>query len=87
MEINGDVLTIDIDMSMEEILEFEEFIRPRIDYIEVVEVEENGLLRSPTLLSLLASLKRTRPELQIPFLDKKVISSPIYGIVHWIYHD
>lgn len=87
MEFNGDILTIDIDMSMEEIIEFEEFIRPRIDYVEVIEVEEKGLLRSMSLLSILASLKKTKPELQIPFLDKKAISSPIYGIVHWIYHD
>lgn len=87
MEFNGDVLTIDVDMSMEDILEFEEFIRPRIDYVEVIEVEENGLLRSPTLLSILVSLKRTRPELKIPFLEKKMISSPEYGKIHWICHD
>ena len=87
MEFNGDVLTIGIDMSMEDILEFEEFIRPRIDYVEVIEVEEGGLLRSPTLLSILVSLKRTRPELQIPFLEKKEISSPEYGRVHWMCHD
>ncbi len=87
MEFNGDVLTIDIDMSMEDILEFEEFIRTRIDYVEVIEVEENGLLRSPTLLSILASLKRTKPELKIPFLEKKILCSPEDGTIYWTYHD
>ncbi|WP_310441295.1 hypothetical protein [Sulfurimonas sp.] len=87
MEINGDTLTIDLDMSMDEIVEFEEFIRPRIEYIEKIEIEENGLLKSSALLSLLVSIKKTRPEMEIPFLDKGWTMSPTYGTVHWIYHD
>ena len=87
MEFNGDVLTIDINMSMEEIIEFEEFIRSRIDYIETIEIDETGILTSSALISILVSLKRTRPELQITFLDKKMTSSPAYGKIHWICHD
>ena len=30
MEFNGDILTVDINMSLAEIKEFEEFIRPRL---------------------------------------------------------
>ncbi len=87
MEFNGDVLTVDMNMSMEEIKEFEEFIRPRIDYIETVEVEEEGVLKSSAFLAILVSLKRTKPELQIPFLDKKMLNSQVHGKIHWICHD
>ncbi|MFA6136496.1 MAG: hypothetical protein WC667_00280 [Sulfurimonas sp.] len=87
MEFNGDALMIDMDMSMEEIIKFEEFIRPRIDFIETIEVEEEGALKSSALLSILVSLKKTRPELQIPFLEKRLSISPAYGTIHWTCHD
>jgi hypothetical protein len=84
MEFNGDILTVDMDMSMEEIKEFEEFIRSRIDYIEVIEVEATGALKSSALLAILSSLKKTRPELQIPFLEARMTTSEVYGKIHWI---
>ena len=87
MEFDGDALTIDLSMSMEEIKKFEAFVRPRIDYIDRIEVEEGGVLKSSALLALLASLKKTRHELIIPFLDKAVTSSEAYGTIHWICHD
>ncbi|MCX6051476.1 MAG: hypothetical protein NTZ60_03090 [Campylobacterales bacterium] len=87
MEFNGDVLTLDTDMSMDEIREFEEFIRPRMDYIEVIEVEETSSLKCSAFISILASLKRTKPELQIHFLEKGMTISPVYGKIHWICHD
>ncbi len=87
MEFNGDALMIDTDMSMEEIIKFEEFIRPRIDFIETIEVEEGCALKSSALLSILVSLKKTRPKLQIPFLEKGLSIAPAYGTIHWIYHD
>ena len=87
MEFNGDVLTIDSSMSMEEIVEFEIFIRPRLEYIEMIEVSDEGALKCSALLSILSSLKRTKSDLKIPFLDKRAISSPEYGTIHWICHD
>ena len=87
MEFNGDVLTIDSSMSMDELLEFEAFIRPRLEYIEMIEVLDTGALKSSALLSLLSSLKRTKRDLTIPFLDKRAVSSPEYGTIHWICHD
>jgi len=87
MELDGDALTIDLSMGMEEIKEFEAFVRPRIDYIDRIEVEEGGVLKSSLLLALLASLKKTRREIIIPFLDKGVISSAAYGTIHWKCHD
>lgn len=87
MEFNGDILTIDIDMSMDEIIEFEDFIRTRLDYIDTIEVKEEGTFKSSALLSILYSLKKTKPELQISFLQKGVVTSPEYGTIHWICHD
>jgi hypothetical protein len=87
MEFDGDTLTVDADMSMDEIVEFEEFIRSRIDYVEVIEVEESGALQSSSLLSLLASLKKTRPELRIPYLENGISDKEEYGKIHWICHD
>jgi hypothetical protein len=87
MQFDGDLLTIGLDMSMEEIREFEQFVRPRLEYLETIEIEEGTHLRSSALLALLVSLKRTRPELKIPFLDQGVTTSSAYGTLHWMCHD
>jgi hypothetical protein len=87
MEFDGDALTIDLSMDMEEIREFEAFVRPRLEYIETIEIEEGTLLKSSSLLALLVSLKRSRPELKIPFLEQGMTSSDVYGTLHWMYHD
>jgi hypothetical protein len=87
MQFDGDVLTIGLDMPMEEIREFEQFVRPRLEYIETIEIEENSVLKSSALLSLLVSLKRARPELNIPFLTQGVLTSSVYGTLHWMGHD
>ena len=87
MEFDGDVLTIGLDMSMEDVREFEAFIRPRLEYIESIEVEEGSVMQSSALLALLVSIKRTAHEVRIPFLERGLIASGGYGTVHWIYHD
>ncbi|WP_295020801.1 hypothetical protein [Sulfurimonas sp.] len=87
MEFNGDELTIELDMSMEEIREFEYFVRSRLEYIELIAVEEGTTLKSSALLALLVSLKRTKPELKIPFLEQGMSNSSAYGSIHWMCHD
>lgn len=87
MEFDGDVLTIGLGMSMEEVREFEAFVRPRLDYLETIEVEEGSVMQNSALLALLVSIKETRKEIKIPFLERGLISSGSYGTVHWIYHD
>ena len=87
MEFDGDVLTIGADLSMEEVREFEQFIRPRLEYIETIAIEAGGILQSSALIALLVSLKRTRPELKIPYLERGVTTSGAYGSLHWICHD
>jgi len=87
MEINGDEIIIELDMPMDEVVKFEEFIRPRIEYIEKIETEPKGTLTSGALLSLLVSIKRTRPQIEIPFLEKGWATSSTHGTLHWTYHD
>lgn len=87
MQIDGDILTIDLNMSMDEIIKFEEFIRPRIEYIEKIEAQEDSILSSGALLSLLVSIKKTRPEIEIDFLEKGYATSSLYGTLHWTYND
>lgn len=87
MEFDGDALTISLNMCMEEVREFEQFVRPRIEYIETIETEEGTTLKVSALLALLVSLKRTRPELKIPFLERGTNTTGVYGTLHWICHD
>ncbi|MCK9371557.1 MAG: hypothetical protein M0P91_00010 [Sulfuricurvum sp.] len=87
MQFDGDVLTIEPEMSMEEIRAFEQFVRPRLEYIETIEIEEALPVRSSALISLLVSLKRTRPEVSIPFIEKGSTTSEGYGTLHWMCHD
>lgn len=87
MEFNGDALTIDLSMSREEIEEFKIFVSSRIEYIDRIDVIEDGSLKSSVLLALLASLKKSRNELSIPFLEKKSVLLAGYGLIHWTCHN
>ncbi|MGD9968949.1 MAG: hypothetical protein AB7S65_00700 [Sulfuricurvum sp.] len=87
MEFDGDTLTIDANMSLEELREFESFIRPRLEYIETIELDSSMPVRSSALITLLSSIKKTRPEITIPFLEKGMVPFPKNGTLHWICHD
>lgn len=86
MQFDGDTLTIEPGMGIEEIREFEAFVRPRLEYIETIEVEE-GAICSSAFLALLSSIKRSRPDISIPFLTRGRLDSDTAGTVHWICHD
>lgn len=87
MQFDGDSLTIGLDMKREDIAAFEQFIRPRLEYVEVIEVAEGTSLHEGSLLALLASLKRSKKELRIPFLETATTTSQTYGTLYWINHD
>lgn len=84
MQFDGETITIDVSMSMEELIEFEAFIRPRIEYIEHIEVEESAPMQCSALLGLLYSLKKSRRELTIPFIEKGRYSATGLGTMTWI---
>jgi hypothetical protein len=87
MLFDGDVLTIEAELSLDEIREFEQFVRSRIDYIETIEIDMEKPLQSSALLAILISLKRTRPDLKIPLIDNGKTTSEVYGTLHWMSHD
>lgn len=87
MLFDGDVLTIEAEMSLDEIREFEQFVRSRLEYIETIEIEAEKPLQSSALLAILISLKRTRPDVKIPFIDNGKTISEAYGTLHWMSHD
>lgn len=84
MQFDGDAITIDASMNMEELAEFEAFVRPRIEYIERIDVEENAPLQSGALIVMLASLKKSRRELVIPFIEKGHYSASGLGTLLWV---
>lgn len=84
MQFDGDAITIDVSMNMEEIAEFEAFVRPRIEYIERIDVEENAPMQSGALIAMLYSLKTNRRELSIPFIEKGRYSVSGLGSISWI---
>ena len=87
MQFDGDAISIGLDMSMEEIREFEAFVRPRLEYIETIDIEQGTVLHSSALLALLTCLKHTRPELKIPFLELGTTALSTQGTLHWMCHD
>lgn len=87
MQLHGDTITIGLELTMEEIREFEQFVRTHLYEIRAIEMEEGGALHSSALIALLVSLKHTRPEMSIPFLEQREAISPLYGKLHWICYD
>lgn len=83
MQIDGDVLEIDIESTLDEISEFAAFIRDRLDYIEAIKV--NGHYErfvSSSLFSVLIGIKKSKPALRIQFIESPV-SMDGYGLAHW----
>jgi hypothetical protein len=87
MQLSGGILTIGLELTIEEIRELEQFLRAHLEEIKKIEVEEGGALHSSALIALLVSLKHTRPEVEIPFLEQRGAISPLYGTLHWVCHD
>lgn len=87
MELDGDKVKVDGTIGMDEIEAFEAFIRPRLDYIETIEIEGDGMIKNSALLLLLISVKRTKSSIKIPLLEKGSTISSYHGILHWICHD
>lgn len=88
MQIDGDTLILEADMTPEEVSDVARFIRSNINSIEGLEVnapfEE---WNSSVLLSLLVSAKKTKPTLHIPVLEEREINNSLFGTLNWICHE
>lgn len=88
MTIDGDVLEIELDMDLEEVVELKKFVEPRLEYIESIEViGEKDSFTSSSLFALLFSIKRSKPEMVIPFIDDGKSELAEYGVMNWISYD
>lgn len=87
MEFDGDALIIDLGMSMDEVREFETFVRQKLDYICSIVAREPNAPCSGALLSLLAGIKKSSPNINIDFLQNGFIESELYGRVEWGCHE
>jgi len=88
MTVDGERLIISMDMDLDEVVELKEFIAPRIEYIDEIVFEENEMpFVTSSLLQLLVSVKRTRPDMVIPFLDGGDADVKPFGKQYWKLHE
>lgn len=83
MYIDGDRVVISNQLDLSEVVELAEFVKTRLEFIEGVDIEEENLedFGTSALFALLASLKKTKPELDIPVL--KQYKSERFGTFNW----
>lgn len=87
MQIDGDRLNISIDLRVDDIEELRKFVEPRLEYIDEVGFEEEGLDDFPvssSLIAFLISLKKTKPLIKIPFIDSGEYIFSKFGKAHWM---
>lgn len=86
-EVDGDQLNISLEMELDDVVKFHEFIKDKLDYIEAINVEENEFMvfKTSALFQLLVSIKNTKPSLSIPIIDTNCIDFKDYGKVKWIF--
>lgn len=82
MIVDGENLIVSLDADRDEIMSTYEFIKPRLEYIESISVEEDVPLVSSLLLQLLVSVKKSNPEINISVLDDAELAKR-YGTVQW----
>lgn len=88
MQIDGETLILEADMTPEDIIEVRQFIAANLRYIEALEVDapiENW--NSSALLALLVSAKKSKPSIKVPLLEGRELISPIFGTMNWICYE
>ena len=91
MQIDGDKLNIPLDLRSEDIEGLKSFVEPRLEYIEEVGFEdEEGIEDFPAssaLIAFLVSLKKTKSNIKIPFIDGGGFDFKKLGKAEWICHE
>ena len=85
-EVDGDQLNISLDMQLDDVIHFYEFIKDKLEYIEAINIEEGELktFETSALFQLLVSIKKTKPSLSIPIIDNKEVTFSEYGTIKWV---
>lgn len=85
MTIDGDVLELELDADLEAVVELKDFVKDRLAYIDkIVIVGDTSTFATSALFQLLMSIKKSKPEMQIPLLDDESLSIGNYGKLYWI---
>lgn len=89
MQIDGDRLNISLDMTQADIDELKKFVLPRLEYIEEVGFEggDDEMSLSSALIAFLVSLKKTKSNIKIPFIDGGGFDFKKLGKAEWICHE
>ena len=89
MQIDGDRLNISLDMTQADIDELKKFVLPRLEYIEEVGFEggDDEMPLSSALIAFLVSLKKTKSNIKIPFIDGGGFDFKKLGKAEWLCHE
>jgi hypothetical protein len=83
MNIDGDVLEIELDISLEDVISLKEFVTNRLQYIEsIVITGSKDQFVSSSLFALLFSIKKSKPTMKIPLIESSVETTE-YGTLYW----
>ena len=85
-EIDGDELNISLNMQLDDVIHFYDFIKDKLDYIEAINIEkgEFKIFETSALFQLLVSIKKTKPSMSIPLIDDKEVKFTEYGTIKWV---
>ncbi len=85
MYIDGDRLVVSIEADLNEVQELAAFAKPRLEFIDGIDFEEEApeSFGSSALFQLLASLKKSKPDLEIALFDTKDYTLGQLGIFRW----
>lgn len=70
MNIQNGILCLDASIDNAEIESITQFIKENIMQINEVIIDEKSIVTSSCLFALLSSIKKTKEDISIPFLDK-----------------
>jgi hypothetical protein len=85
MYIDGDRVVVSCMLDLSEVMEFATFVKERLEFIEGVDIEEESLdaFGTSSLFALLVSLKKTKPDMDIPLLKDGGFASNQLGTFNW----
>ena len=85
-EIDGDELNLSLNMQLDDVIHFYDFIKDKLDYIEAINIEkgEFKVFETSALFQLLVSIKKTKPSMSIPLIDNKEVKFTEYGTIKWV---
>lgn len=83
--IDGDSLNIPLDLTLDDVTMLKGFIEPRLEFIEEIGIEGEEKIVSSSLIQMLISIKKAKPNIKIALLDSPNYNAGTFGTMHWKY--